>query len=92
MASIRAGHIFKPTIYIMKKVLLTSFAVLGVASLIIGSTVTNAKFHSKQSIVLTILDTVPKPDSPKSIRTSNYALDTVPKPDSPVHVGFIAIK
>jgi hypothetical protein len=45
----------------MKKVLLIGFAVLGVASLIIGSTVTNAKFHSTQHTVLTILDTVPRP-------------------------------
>jgi hypothetical protein len=74
----------------MKKVLLTSFAVLGVASLIIGSTVTKAKFHSKQSIVLTILDTVPKPDSPKSMPSSHYTLDTIPKPDSPVHSWFVA--
>jgi hypothetical protein len=75
----------------MKKVLLTVFAVLGVASLIIGSTVTNAKFHSTQHTVLTILDTVPKPDSPKkSVRPSYYTLDTIPKPDSPVHVSFIA--
>ena len=51
----------------MKKNLLTGFAVLGVASLIIGSTVTNAKFHSTQHIVLTILDTVPKPDSPMHV-------------------------
>lgn len=48
----------------MKKVLLTAFAILGLASLIIGSRVTNAKFHSTQQTVLTILDTVPKPDSP----------------------------
>jgi hypothetical protein len=50
----------------MKKVLLTGFAVLGLASLIVGSTVTNAKFHSTQHI-LTIRDTVPKPDSPRQI-------------------------
>ena len=74
----------------MKKVLLTGFAVLGVASLIIGSTVTNAKFHSTQHTVLTILDTVPKPDSPKSMPASHYTLDTIPKPDSPVHAGFVA--
>ena len=74
----------------MKKVFLTGFAVLGVASLIIGSTVTNAKFHSTQHTVLTILDTVPKPDSPKYMRTSYYTLDTIPKPDSPVHRGFVA--
>jgi len=72
----------------MKKVLLTGFAVLGVASLIIGSTVTNAKFHSAPHAVLTILDTVPKPDSPKS--TSYYTLDTIPKPDSPVYKAFVA--
>ena len=48
----------------MKKVLLTGFAVVGVASLIIGSSVTNGKFHSTQHTVLTILDTVPRPDSP----------------------------
>jgi hypothetical protein len=63
----------------MKKVLLTSFAVLGVASLIIGSTVTDAKFHSTQHTVLTILDTVPKPDSPKSIRNGNYTVETLQK-------------
>ena len=50
----------------MKKVLLTGFAVLGLASLIIGSKVTGAKFHSTQHI-LTIQDTVPKPDSPRQI-------------------------
>ena len=74
----------------MKKILLTGFAVLGVASLIIGSTVTNAKFHSTQRTVLTILDTVPKPDSLKSMPTSHYTLDTIPKPDSPVHGAFVA--
>jgi hypothetical protein len=74
----------------MKKVLLTGFAVLGVASLIIGSTVTNAKFHSTQHTVLTILDTVPKPDSPKSMRSSHYSLDTIPKRDSPIHAAFVA--
>ena len=67
----------------MKKVLLTSFAVLGVASLIIGSTVTDAKFHSTQHTLLTILDTVPKPDSPRSISTSNYTLETFPKRNRP---------
>jgi hypothetical protein len=76
----------------MKKVLLTGFAVLGVASLIIGSTVTNAKFHSKQNIVLTILDTVPKPDSLKSMHIINYTSDTIPKPDSPRLAAFVAIK
>ncbi|HLA60261.1 MAG TPA: hypothetical protein VK622_15915 [Puia sp.] len=74
----------------MKKVWLTGFAVLGVASLIIGSSVTNGKFHSTQNKVLTILDTVPKPDSPKSMRTSYYTSDTIPKPDSPVHSGTVA--
>ena len=63
----------------MKKVLLTGFAVLGVASLIVGSTVTNAKFHSTQHTVLTIQDTVPKPDSPKSVSTGNYTLETFQK-------------
>ncbi|HEX3769119.1 MAG TPA: hypothetical protein VHT72_12125 [Puia sp.] len=46
----------------MKKVLLTLFAVMGVTSLIVGSTVTNAKFHSTEHTVLTIQDTVSKPD------------------------------
>lgn len=63
----------------MKKVLLTSFAVLGVASLIIGSTMTDAKFHSIQHTVLTIQDTVPKPDSSTSMRTSSYTLETFKK-------------
>jgi hypothetical protein len=67
----------------MKKVLLTSFAVLGVASLIIGSTVTDAKFHPTQHTVLTILDTVPKPDSPTSMRTNNYTLETFQKRNRP---------
>jgi hypothetical protein len=67
----------------MKKVLLTSFAVLGVASLIIGSTVTDAKFHSTQHTVLTILDTVPKPDSPTSIRNGNYTVETLQKRNRP---------
>jgi hypothetical protein len=67
----------------MKKVLLTGFAVLGVASLIIGSTVTDAKFHSTQHTVLTILDTVPKPDSPTSMHTSSYTLETFPKRNHP---------
>ena len=49
----------------MKQLLLSVFAVLGVASLIIGSAVTNAKFHTTQRTVLTIQDTVPKPDSPR---------------------------
>jgi hypothetical protein len=74
----------------MKKVLLTAFAVLGVASLIIGSSVTNAQFHSTQHTVLTILDTVPKPDSLRYLRTGRYASDTIPKPDSPVRAAFIA--
>ena len=74
----------------MKKVLLTGFAVLGVASLIIGSSVTNAKFHSTQHTVLTILDTVPKPDSPRYLRPTYYTRDTIPKPDSAVHQGFVA--
>jgi hypothetical protein len=74
----------------MKKVLLTGFAVLGVASLIIGSTVTNRKFHSAQHTVLTILDTVPKPDSPMSKPLSYYTMDTIPKPDSPRQAGFVA--
>jgi hypothetical protein len=74
----------------MKKVLLTGFAILGVASLIIGSTVANAKFHSTQHTVLTILDTVRKPDSPKYMPTSRYIPDTIPKPDSPVHEGLVA--
>jgi hypothetical protein len=74
----------------MKKVLLTGFAVLGVASLIIGSTVTNAKFHTTPHTVLTILDTVRKPDSPKSLRTSYHTPDTIPKRDSPVHSEYIA--
>ncbi len=43
----------------MKKVLLTGFAILGVASLIIGSAVTNAKSHFTQHTVLTIQDIVP---------------------------------
>jgi len=73
----------------MIKVLLAGFAFLGVASLIIGSTVTNAKFHSTQHTVLTILDTVPRPDSPISIQTSQYMIDTIPKTDSPVHVGLV---
>jgi hypothetical protein len=63
----------------MKKILLTGFAVLGVASLIIGSTVTDAKFHSTQHTVLTILDTVPKPDSPTSMRNDNYTVETLQK-------------
>ena len=67
----------------MKKVLLTSFAVLGVASLIIGSTVTDAKFHSTQHTVLTILDTVPKPDSPTSMRNDNYTVETLQKRNRP---------
>jgi hypothetical protein len=75
----------------MKKVLLTIFAGLGVASLIIGSTVTNEKFHSRQNTILTILDTVPKPDSSKSIHTMNYILETVPKPDSSSHEGAVAM-
>ena len=75
----------------MKKVLLTGFAVLGVASLIIGSTVTNNKFHSPQHTVLTILDTVPKTDSPKSAPSSRYTMDTIPRPDSPAHPGFVVI-
>jgi hypothetical protein len=49
----------------MKKVLLLIFAGLGVASLIIGSSVTNSKFHASPSIILTILDTVAKADSPR---------------------------
>lgn len=73
----------------MIKVLLTGFAFLGVASLIIGSTVTNIKIHSTQHTVLTILDTVSKPDSPISIQTSQYITDTIPKTDSPDHVGFV---
>ena len=63
----------------MKKILLTGFAVLGVASLIIGSTVTDAKFHSTQHTVLTILDTVPKPDSPTFMRNDNYTVETLQK-------------
>ena len=73
------------------KVLLTGFAVLGVASLIIGSSVTNAKFHSTEHTVLTILDTVPRPDSPKAMRSSYNTTDTIPKPDSPIHAAFVAI-
>ena len=77
----------------MKKALLTGFAVLGLASLIIGSSVTNAQFHSTHHTTLTILDTVPKPDSPRSLPASHYHFtsDTIPEPDSPVHVGLIAI-
>lgn len=73
----------------MIMVLLTGFAFLGVAFLIIGSTVANKKFHSSQHTVLTILDTVPKPDSPISLQTSQYIIDAIPKTDSPVHVGFV---
>jgi hypothetical protein len=76
----------------MKKVLLTGFAVLGVASLIIGSSVTNSKFHSTKHTVLTILDTVPRPDSPKAMHSSDYTPDTIPKPDSPIHAAFVWIK
>jgi hypothetical protein len=73
----------------MKKVLLTGFAVLGLASLIIGSTVTNEKFQPTRHTVLTILDTVPKSESPKSRLISHYTSDTIPKPDSPVHAAFV---
>jgi hypothetical protein len=90
---------------IMKKLLFTTLAGLGVALLIGGSTGVKAKFHPGQNTAMTILDTVPDspkkiqlvysrldtvPDSPKKIQLVYYKLDTVP--DSPKKANLVAMR
>ncbi len=62
----------------MKKVLFPTLAALGVAFLIVGSTGVRGKFHPRQNIAVSVMDTVP--DSPKKVQFVSL-LDTVP--DSP---------
>jgi hypothetical protein len=70
----------------MKKLLFTTFAGLGVALLIGGSTGVKGKLHPGQTTAMTRLDTVP--DSPKKNQLVYYKMDTVP--DSPKKIQQFA--
>jgi hypothetical protein len=72
----------------MKKLLFTTFAGLGVALLIGGSTGVKGKLHPGQTTAMTRLDTVP--DSPKKNQLVYYKMDTVP--DSPKKIQLVYYK
>lgn len=89
----------------MKKVLFPTLVAMGVALLLVGSTGARGKFHPRQNMLISYMDTVPDspkkvqfvslldtvPDSPKKkIQMASYILDTVP--DSPKKIQQYVIQ